>query len=786
MRFAVAQMKRLTAFLLLLLTYAVASVHAQDLNTLTDDGELTTSKQRNANDSANKKKEIPKGLKVWTIDQRFGDRRVAEIDTLPHLFMNTQFSTGLRSEYNTTGNLGAPRINRIATDRALPQQFMFTQPYDYFNTAIDQFHFTNTLSPITNISFLTCGNKENGEDHLKALFAVNAGKRLGVGFKFDYIYGRGYYQNQSTAHFNYTMYGSYLGDRYQAHLLLATNHQKVTENGGITNDQYVTHPEIFGETFRNNEIPTVLQNNWNRNDNQQVFLTHRYSLGFNRKVKMTEEEIKAKKFAMESKKENDARKAKEEARKKAKREGYDFDADEYDRQSKEQAQRPSGRPDGAKIMGNEPKDTLKDANSNRIAVTSKEMADSLLAQTTQTEEDTSWMKNEFVPVTSFIHTLDFRNYKRIYQSYYTPSDYYLESYDIEEKYAADSIFDQTKHYELKNTFALSLLEGFNKWAKAGLKAFISYDMRHFTLPDTVASGISSYNEHNVSVGGQIAKTEGNTLHYSATAETWLTGEDAGQLKIDGHIDLNFPLFKDTVRLSADGGFYRLAPTFYQRHFHSKHLWWDNDLGKETRLHVEGTLNYEKTRTRLRVAFDDMKDLVYFANSYTVTEAYGRAGNIVTVNQCTGNISLLTLQLSQDFTFGPLNWETLVTYQKTSNEAVLPVPDLNIYTNLFLQFKIAKVLRMDLGADLRWFSKYYAPDYSPYIGQYVVQDNGDENVEIGNYPIVNIYANMHLKHTRFYLMLSHVNAGSSGNRFFTPHYPLNGMIIRMGVSWNFFN
>ena len=64
------------------------------------------------------------------------------------------------------------------------------------------------------------------------------------GSKFDYLYGRGYYQSQSTAHFNYTMYGSYLGDRYQAHILMSTNHQKVTENGGITNDNYITSGNI--------------------------------------------------------------------------------------------------------------------------------------------------------------------------------------------------------------------------------------------------------------------------------------------------------------------------------------------------------------------------------------------------------------------------------------------------------------------------------------------------------------------------------------------------------------
>ncbi len=756
---------------------------AQRINELTDEGRFTTSDEHeiSSNDSTSHNKEIPKGLKVWTIDERFGDRTTAVIDTMPHMFMNTVFTAGIRGDYNFLGNLGSPRQNRIFIDRQQPSQFAFMEPYDYFITPADQFHFTNTLSPLTNISFNTCGNKTNGEDHLKALFAVNAGRRLGLGFKFDYLYGRGYYQEQGSAQFNYSMYGSYLGDHYQAHLLMTTNHQKLSENGGITDDRYVTHPEFYEDDFRSDEIPIILRTNWNRNDNQHIFLSHRYSLGFNRKVPMTEEEIAAKKFAMESQKKNEEKKRKADALRKAREDGTEINESELDDSNKQFA----GRPDNAKIMGNEPVDSTRQQN-NRIAVEGKAAADSLLAQKETATEDTSWLKNEFVPVTSFIHTLRFDNYRRIYQAYATPSDYYLNTYDYGDTFSGDSILDKTKHYELKNTFAISLLEGFNKWAKAGLKAFITSDMRHFTMPDTLGTWVSTYNEHNISVGGQLSKTEGTLLHYNATAETWLTGEDAGQIKIDAGADLNVKILGDTAQLAVKAYLYRLNPTFYQRHFHSKHAWWDEDLEKETRSRLEATLSYQKTRTKIRVAFDDIKNYTYFSNQFTVTDSYYRKGNTVTVNQHAGNLSLLTLQLSQDFTFGPLNWESVVTYQKSSNMSVLPLPDLNIYTNLYLRFMIAKVLRMDLGADARYFTKYDAPDYSPLLGQFVVQDHGEDNISIGGYPIVNVYANMHLKHTRFFVMMTHVNAGDGGNRFYVPHYPLNGMTLRLGLSWNFFN
>ena len=739
-------------------------------------------------DSLGTDKEIPKGIRVWTVDERFGDTKAAVVDTLQHMYMNTTFTEGLRGEYNTLGNMGTARLNRIFIDRRNTQgNFIFTEPYDYIVNPVSDFHFTNTYSPITNITLNSCGDKVTGEDDFKAMFAVNANKRLGAGFRFDYKYGRGYYNAQSTSHFKYTMWASYLGDRYQAHFLFSTNHEKMTENGGITNDDYIKHPEIYTESFATNEIPTVLEQNWNRLDNQHIFFTHRYNVGFSRKVKMTEEEIKAKKFAMASKKENAEEDAKEEARKKAKEQGRKFDEKAFDKQ---QGAKFSGRPDGAKIAGDEPaKDSAaKDIrnDSTRIAVNGKAAADSLLAVQKKNAEDSLFYKSEYVPVTSFIHTVKFDNYRRIYEAYQTPADYYLNEYYDAGRLTGDSIYDQTKHWHMKNTFAIAMLEGFNKWAKAGLKAFAGYDLRHYELP-TMEGGFKKYNEHVLSVGGQLSKQEGKTLHYNAVAEIGLTGVDAGTLAIDGNVDVNIPFLGDTLQVRGDAFFHRETPSFYYRNYHARHLWWENDLDKTIHTRIMGTLSFPKTRTKLRVAVDEIKNYTYFSQSYDITEEGLRTGVMVTPMQESGGINLLTAQLEQNFRLGILNWENLFTYQHSSKESVLPVPDFNVYTNLYIKFKVVKVLNIDLGADMRYFTSYEAPDYSPYMGQYTVQGNGENNVKIGNYPIVNVYANVHIKHTRFFVMMSHINAGQGDkNYFFAPHYPMNERVFRIGVSWNFFN
>lgn len=781
--------KKKIIFSSLLFCAATLPVAAQNDFNYNEDSQFRPQTNRKVNtDSLGSDKEIPKGIRVWTVDERFGDTKAAVVDTLQHMYMNTTFTEGLRGEYNTLGNMGTARLNRIFIDRRNTQgNFIFTEPYDYIVNPVSDFHFTNTYSHITNITLNSCGDKVTGEDDFKAIFAVNANKRLGAGFRFDYKYGRGYYNAQSTSHFKYTMWASYLGDRYQAHLLFSTNHEKMTENGGITNDDYIKHPEIYTESFATNEIPTVLEQNWNRLDNQHIFFTHRYNVGFSRKVKMTEEEIKAKKFAMASKKENAEEEAKEEARKKAKEQGKKFDEKAYDKQ---QGTKFSGRPDGARIAGDEPakgaavKDIRND--STRIAVNGKAAADSLLAIQKKNAEDSLFYKSEYVPVTSFIHTVKFDNYRRIYEAYQTPADYYLNEYYDAGRLTGDSIYDQTKHWHMKNTFAIAMLEGFNKWAKAGLKAFASYDLRHYELP-TMEGGFKKYNEHALSVGGQLSKQEGKTLHYNAVAEIGLTGVDAGTLAIDGNVDVNIPFLGDTLQVRGDAFFHRETPSFYYRNYHARHLWWENDLDKTIHTRIMGTLSFPKTRTKLRVAVDEIKNYTYFSQSYDITEEGLRTGVMVTPMQESGGINLLTAQLEQNFRLGILNWENQFTYQHSSKESVLPVPAFNAYTNLYIKFKVVKVLNVDLGADMRYFTSYEAPDYSPYMGQYTVQGNGENNVKTGNYPIVNVYANVHIKHTRFFVMMSHINAGQGDkNYFFAPHYPMNERVFRIGVSWNFFN
>ncbi|MBO4660587.1 MAG: hypothetical protein J5610_03915, partial [Prevotella sp.] len=94
------------------ITLLPTTLWAQQYNEIRNDGTFTAAgyerdKNFGRSDSIQSQhKEIPRGLKVWTIDTKFGDRTNTTPDTLSYMFMNSIFTTGKYGEYNTLGNLG--------------------------------------------------------------------------------------------------------------------------------------------------------------------------------------------------------------------------------------------------------------------------------------------------------------------------------------------------------------------------------------------------------------------------------------------------------------------------------------------------------------------------------------------------------------------------------------------------------------------------------------------------------------------------------------------------------
>ena len=152
-------------------------------------------------------------------------------------------------------------------------------------------------------------------------------------------------------------------------------------------------------------------------------------------------------------------------------------------------------------------------------------------------------------------------------------------------------------------------------------------------------------------------------------------------------------------------------------------------------------------------------------------------------QHSGSVQVLTARLQQNFRFRALNWENTVTYQTSTEQSVIPLPKLAVYSNLYLLFKVAGVLHVQLGIDCDYYTKYTSVNYQPATMTFYNQ----QEIECGNYPFMNAYANMKLSKARFYVLFSHVNQGLTGNNYFSmPHYTLNPRRFQFGISIDFAN
>lgn len=637
---------------------------------------------------AEKKPEVAPSYS-WELLQPLGVREPSTIDTALYNYAQRSVPSEQTIAYATTGNLGGAGLDMIYFDRKPRSDFFFRDALLAWIPMQGNHRFYNTRIPMTLLSYNTGGGRENKQDQLQGTFSGNVNSKLQFGAMVDYLYSKGSYANQAVKNMMWGLSSSYIGDRYEYQAFFNHYNGLNQENGGITDDLYITDPAQLqgGQTSIDAKtIPTRLTAARTRMKGQEFYMNHRYKVGFWR-------------------------------------------------------------------------------------------TDSIV-------DDTVTYRT-YIPVTSFIWTMDYNDGKHIFynNSPTEASDYWESSY-----LTTGPSENPTSYWSLKNTIGVSLLEGFNKYAKAGLAAYLTHEIRKYTqTSDTLAlSGpdrpeiLTPYpydervapkgTENLLWVGAQLTKQQGSLLRYEATARIGVAGAAAGELNLQGNISARFKLFGDTVRVTAYGLFANEAVPYLMKNYVSNYFIWHNDFSKTRRFRVGGEIRIPQTSTLVNVGVENVQNNVYF-NDLSMPVQHG------------GSVQVLSASLQQNFKVGILHWNNKVTFQTSSDDAVIPLPRLSVYSNLFIRFRVAKVLHVDLGLDCDYYTKYYAPGYQLATMSFYNQ----RELKVGNYPFMNVYANMKLKRARFYIMMSHVNQGMTGDNYFSmPHYPMNPRRFQMGVSVDFAN
>ncbi len=624
---------------------------------------------------------------AWSISEPLGLHYESTIDTLFLNYHKSFIPSHQSTAWATTGNFGASGQNQIFFQRKPTSDFFFQDAIDSWLPGVATQRYYNTRIPMTIISHNTGGNKYSNQDRTQVLFSGNVDKKLQLGGAIDYIYSKGSYNYQADKNFRWSLFGSYIGDRYEMQTFFNSYNYLGKENGGITDDQYITDPAKVqgGETkVDNKSIPTYLTAAHSKMTGLEFYLNQSYNVGHYK----------------------------------------------YQRDS---------------------------------------VTDTIIGRT-------------YIPVTRFIWTADFKTSKHLFLNQNAAQD---QSF-FENSYLSLTGTDETTRYwRLRNTLGVSLLEGFNKYAKFGFSVYATHEMRRYKqVVDTVSGkelpeGLvelpvtidPTKTQQLLWVGGQLTKQRGSILTYAATAQFGLLGDVSGDIDIEGSVTTRFKLFGDTVSLKAYGYFKNLEAPYLLKQFVSNHYAWDNKFSKVQRFRAGGILDLPWIYTSINVGYETLNNYIYFNNN-SLPE------------QSSSAVHVLNASLTNHLGFGIFNWDNEVTYQTSSNASVLPLPKFSIFSNMYLKFRIARVLDVQVGVDCNYYTKYHAPAYNPAIMSFYNQSE----IECGNFAFADVYANFKLKKARFYVMYSHANKGLfGGNNYFSiPHYPLNPGRFQLGISVDFVN
>jgi hypothetical protein len=373
---------------------------------------------------------------------------------------------------------------------------------------------------------------------------------------------------------------------------------------------------------------------------------------------------------------------------------------------------------------------------------------------------------EFVPVTSFIHTLKIQSDIKRYREATVDTLFYSNTYRNKTAHS-----DTTAFLSIRNTFAIQMDEKFNRLLKFGLTAFIENEVNRYMHLDSNDLLVHT-SEQNTRIGGILAKNEGRTFRYNLQGNFVIVGPRIGDFELSGKVGGYFTLWNDSVTLKAMASITNRSASYFWEHYYSNHFKWENNFDKEFRTYIGGSVELPKRHVKVGLQVSNNTNYLYFDSNAMPAQA-------------SGSVQIVALDASVDFHMGH-HWglENKGVYQVSSNQNIIPLPALALYNNLYFQSRIAKVLRVQLGVSSHYNTAYYAPSYMPATGQFYVQNTK----KVGDYPLLNIYANFHLKQTRFFL--EYYNAGlmfiSNYNYFSMPNYPLNPTTLKVGISVNWYN
>ncbi len=204
--------------------------------------------------------------------------------------------------------------------------------------------------------------------------------------------------------------------------------------------------------------------------------------------------------------------------------------------------------------------------------------------------------------------------------------------------------------------------------------------------------------------------------------------------------------------------------------------WNNNFKNEKINNLIVNANTQWLKASLQIT--TLNDHLYFSNDTISNKQY------ISPKQFSSAIDYLSLKVAREFKYRKWALDNTFLYQKVAQkDTILNLPQLTIRNTLYFSDEVfKKAMFLQTGIIFNYFTKYYADDYNPILGEFFVQ----KSQKIGNFPMLDFFINARIKQTRIFLKAEHFNSSFTGNKYYSaPNLPYHDFMIRFGLVWNFF-
>lgn len=259
------------------------------------------------------------------------------------------------------------------------------------------------------------------------------------------------------------------------------------------------------------------------------------------------------------------------------------------------------------------------------------------------------------------------------------------------------------------------------------------------------------------------------IYLKAKASSIITGNITGSSL---HASASFK--KDSI-LTIEGfaNFASKEPNFNKQLYQSdyKDYNWANNFSNEKYATLGFQINSNKWGMA-KASYNSVNNYTYFDENSKPT-------------QTSKTLNYFRVKAEKALHYKKFTLTNTILYQKVINGAdFFRVPDIITRNSLYYSSYVfkGKPMYLQTGVTVKYFSAFKANAYNPLLSEFILQNNS----KIGNYPILDFFANAQIKRTRLFLKVENFSASFTGRNYYSaPNYPYRDLTVRFGLVWNFF-